>query len=68
MIVDYKCKCGNHTFHLLQDVKNLKTKCTKCGEVNIICWNGNGDPSSGSMKRLDTGKWIRPTTNLTLSD
>lgn len=55
----WACACGCRTFVLIQQSENVKTKCAFCGDLQIIYWNGTTDTAKGSMKRLDTNKWVR---------
>lgn len=52
----WACACGSRKFHLLQSNENIKTICIKCGEMEIIAWNGN-TKEHGKIRRLDTGRW-----------
>ena len=54
----WACACGSRKFHSQQQAENVKTFCVKCGNCDIIYWNGDKDSSKGHMKRLDTGKWV----------
>jgi hypothetical protein len=60
----WACGCGNKTFYLVQQKENVKSICFKCGSMDIIYWNGIGDSSAGSMRRLDTDKWIKPVVTI----
>jgi hypothetical protein len=55
----WACVCGSRKFRLLQHKENVKAVCLKCGNSDIIYWNGTKDSSKGSMKRLDTNKWVK---------
>lgn len=55
----WACVCGSRKFHLLQHKENVKAICSKCGNSDIIYWNGTKDNSKGSMRRLDTDNWIQ---------
>jgi len=55
----WACVCGCRKFHLLQQKENVKAICSKCGNVDIIYWNGAKDSSRGAMRRLDTCKWVK---------
>lgn len=60
----FACICGSRKFHLIQDKCNVKSKCSKCGSLEIIYWNGTGDSVFGSMLRLDSLEWIKPKATL----
>ena len=59
----WACVCGSRKFHLLQQKENVKAICSKCRNSDIIYWNGIKDSSKGSMRRLDTGKWVKGGTS-----
>lgn len=54
----WACVCGSRKFHLRQDTENVKAECCKCGNSDIIYWNGQRDRSSGRMKRLDANCFV----------
>jgi len=55
----WACVCGSRKFHLSQQKENVKAICSKCGNVDIIYWNGVEDSSIGAMRRLDTCNWVK---------
>jgi hypothetical protein len=56
--VYWTCVCGSRKFYLSQGKENVKAICVKCGQCDIIYWNGSRDSSSGRMRRLDTNSWV----------
>ncbi len=58
------CVCGSRKFFLLQQAENVKAICVKCEETDIIYWNGSKDSSAGSMRRLDSNRWVKQTVRL----
>lgn len=56
----YACVCGSRRFHLHQQLHNVKAICSKCGNADIIYWNGpkGGDSSRGHMRNLISLEWV----------
>jgi hypothetical protein len=56
----WACVCGSRKFHLQQQALNVKTFCTKCGNCDIIYWNGRGKGDPTSRMRLDGKRvWLK---------
>lgn len=64
----WTCVCGGRKFHLLQQTKNVKAICSKCGNTDIIYWNGPNDSATGSMLKLDTRRWVKPFASIRLEE